>query len=156
MWASARGASQANIWLNNSTANIGQNVGDVGTVIMGGNSVWSSTNMPQNVAGPVLYVGTSGKGTLIIQDNAIVTNRLYMGNAAGSARLKPRPTESLSRVRVLGHAGSSGTPRAVWATCTALRGSRIARVAENSAVSRAMLSRMRPSHLPGIPDSSRA
>jgi len=39
--------------------------------------------MPQNVAGPV-YVGTSGKAP-DIQDNAIVTNRLYMGNAAGSA-----------------------------------------------------------------------
>ncbi len=74
-----------NLWLNNSAANIGQNVGDAGTVILGDNAVWASTNMPNGTGGPILAVGNAGRGTLIIQGNANITNRLYVGNAAGSA-----------------------------------------------------------------------
>jgi autotransporter-associated beta strand protein len=74
-----------NIWLNNSAANIGQNIGDVGTVILGGNAIWATTNMPSGTGGQILAVGNAGRGTLIIQDNANITNRLYVGNAVGSA-----------------------------------------------------------------------
>ncbi len=66
-------------------ASIGQNNGDYGRMILTGTAVWSSTNMPDNVAGPVLNVGNAGKGVLIVEGNAILTNRLYVGNTATGA-----------------------------------------------------------------------
>jgi hypothetical protein len=52
---------------------------------MGRDSIWASTNVGYNIQGPALAVGNAGQGTLIIQDNAIVSNLLYVGNAAGGA-----------------------------------------------------------------------
>ncbi len=74
-----------NLYVGNVAASIGLSAGEVGRMIMGGDSIWSSTNMGTDVAHPALFVGNAGQGTLIIQDNAIVTNKLYIGNMAGSA-----------------------------------------------------------------------
>jgi autotransporter-associated beta strand protein len=73
------------VFVGNSAANIGNAAGDFGTMTVAGTAVWSSTNMPVNVAGPVMSVGNAGKGVLIVQDNAILTNRLYVGNSATGA-----------------------------------------------------------------------
>ena len=73
------------LYLNAANSYIGQNAGDLGTVVMAKNSVWLGPTPASGVGGNGLYVGNSGTGVLIVQDNATLTNKLELGYNAGSA-----------------------------------------------------------------------
>jgi autotransporter-associated beta strand protein len=65
----------------NNASYVGNAVGDVATLIVAGNAVLSGS---ASAAAGGLFVGNNGLGTLIVKDNANVSQRLGVGGAAGS------------------------------------------------------------------------
>ena len=78
-------AAAAYVDVTNNSAYIGNNAGEFGRMILGGNCAWAGYLYPKNVGQTTLVIGNSGRGILTLQDNASVTQRLYVGNNAGSA-----------------------------------------------------------------------
>ena len=77
-------ATAMHLYVTNSTAIVGNAATDFGRMTLAGNAAWASYLPAYNNGSAVLYVGYNGRGVLTIQDNATLTNRLYLGNAAGS------------------------------------------------------------------------
>jgi len=75
----------SSIYVSSNTAYIGNNANDTGRMVIGGNSAWSGYLYPKNASQAILAIGHSGRGILTLQDNACVTQRLYVGNNSGSA-----------------------------------------------------------------------
>ena len=70
----------------NTTCTIGDAAADFGTLTLKGSTVLSSYLPAYNTGNwQALVVGNSGKGLVTFQDSAAVTNKLIVGNAAGSA-----------------------------------------------------------------------
>jgi autotransporter-associated beta strand protein len=78
-------AAAGYVYVTNNSAYIGNNAGEFGRLVLGGSSAWSGYLYPKNVAQTTLVIGNSGRGILTLQDNASVTQRLYVGNYGGSA-----------------------------------------------------------------------
>jgi autotransporter-associated beta strand protein len=67
------------------TTELGLLAGENAALTLAGNSVLASFLPAYDVAGQALVVGRAGKATLVLKDNAVVTNKLYLGDAANSA-----------------------------------------------------------------------
>jgi len=78
-------AAASYVYVTNNSAYIGNNAGEFGRMALAGNSSWSGYLYPKGVSQTTLVIGNSGRGILTLQDNASVTQRLYVGNNAGSA-----------------------------------------------------------------------
>jgi len=72
------------VYVTNNSAYVGNNASDFGRMTVGGNTAWGGYLYPYNVSQAMLVIGNSGCGVLTIQDNASVTQRLYVGNNSGS------------------------------------------------------------------------
>jgi len=78
-------AAPAYVSVTNNSAYIGNGSRDFGHMTLGGNASWAGYLYPFNVGQATLVIGHYGRGILTLQDNASVTQRLYVGNAGGSA-----------------------------------------------------------------------
>lgn len=67
------------------SSELGWNAGESARVILSGNTVLTSYLPAYNTGGPALVVGRSGRATLAMTDNVIVTNKLHVGGNANSA-----------------------------------------------------------------------
>ena len=76
----------ATINATNANSYIGDAASDFGTLVLKGDTVFSSY-LPAYFSGAwqALVVGNSGRGILVLEDNASVTNKLHVGAGAGSA-----------------------------------------------------------------------
>ncbi len=72
------------VYVTNNSAYVGNSSGDFGRMTVGGNSAWGGFLYNYNVAQTTLVIGNSGRGVLTLQDNASITQRLYVGNSGGS------------------------------------------------------------------------
>ena len=72
------------VYVTNNSAYVGNGASDFGRMTVGGNTAWGGYLYPYNVSQSTLVIGNSGCGVLTIQDNASVTQRLYVGNNSGS------------------------------------------------------------------------
>lgn len=72
------------VYVTNNSAYVGYNAGDFGRMTVGGNTAWGGYLYPYNVPQSTLVIGQSGCGILEIQDNASITQRLYVGNNSSS------------------------------------------------------------------------
>ena len=77
-------AAQMCVYVTNNNTSVGNAAADFGRLTVAGNAVWSSTLAGDNTGGAMLYVGNSGRGVLTVQDSATISNRLVVGNNAGS------------------------------------------------------------------------
>ncbi len=74
------------VYLTNNTTYVGNNSSDLGSLTVAGNAALGSALPGYNTGGwQTLVVGQSGKGVLTLKDNALVTNKLFIGNNGGSA-----------------------------------------------------------------------
>ena len=78
-------AAASLIYVSTNSAFIGYNAGEFGRMAVGGNCVWSDYPFLKYSNQTSLVIGNSGRGILTLQDNASVTQRLYVGNNSGSA-----------------------------------------------------------------------
>lgn len=78
-------AAVSSLYVSSNTAYIGNNANDTGRMVIGGNSTWSGYLYPKNANQTILAIGHSGRGILTLQDNGVITQRLYVGNNSGSA-----------------------------------------------------------------------
>lgn len=69
--------------VTNTSCYIADAATDFARLTVSNGAAWGSYLAPDNVAGPSLYVGNAGRAVLTI-DNASLTNRFVIGNAAGS------------------------------------------------------------------------
>lgn len=78
-------AAASSLYVSSNTVAIGNTVNDFGRMVIGGNSTWSGYLYPKNANQTILAIGHSGRGILTLQDNGVITQRLYVGNNGGSA-----------------------------------------------------------------------
>jgi len=71
--------------VSTNSAYLGYNAEDFGRMTLAGNSSWSGYRYLKSSNQTTFVVGNYGRGVLTIQDNASVTQRLYVGNNSGSA-----------------------------------------------------------------------
>ena len=71
--------------VSTNSAYLGYNAEDFGRMMLAGNSSWSGYRYLKYSNQTTFVVGNYGRGVLTIQDNASVTQRLYVGNNGGSA-----------------------------------------------------------------------
>ncbi len=72
------------VYVTNNNAMVGDASTDYGRMIVGGNTAWGGFLYTQNIGQTTLFIGNSGRGVLTLQDNASITQRLYVGNNNGS------------------------------------------------------------------------
>jgi len=71
-------------YVTNKNCFIGVDNGNFGILTLSGNSTLTSIENPA-VSKQQIYVGLNGKGVLMIEDNAAITNKLIVGNGATAA-----------------------------------------------------------------------
>jgi autotransporter-associated beta strand protein len=70
---------------SNCNVIVGNGSTDFGQLTMAGNATLAGYRYPKYSSQPTLIIGNSGRGLLTLQDNASITQRLYVGNGVGSA-----------------------------------------------------------------------
>jgi autotransporter-associated beta strand protein len=78
-------AASSYVYVTNSAAYVGNAAADFGRMTVASNAIWASTLANDNTASAILNVGNNGRGILTVQDNAVISNRLYIGSVANSA-----------------------------------------------------------------------
>lgn len=73
------------VYVGTNSAYIGTSGGDLGRIALHGNTAWAGYPYLKSSNQASLVVGQYGRGVLTLQDNASVTQRLYVGSAEGSA-----------------------------------------------------------------------
>ena len=91
-----------------AAAYIGSNTTDSGTLVFAGNAVATGTGNGNTGGG--LQIGYRGLGVLVIKDNAVVNDRLVVGNIAGSAGAVYQLGGVLNNNSGSGNDGGLGSP----------------------------------------------
>lgn len=79
-------AAGAYVYTTNNTTYVGFGATDFGQLTVASNAVMGSALPAYNTGNwQTLVVGQSGRGVLRLTDNAVITNKVYIGNNAGSA-----------------------------------------------------------------------
>lgn len=85
------------VYTTNINSVVGDNAGDTGELVLSGTTSFMST-LPAAAGSPAnLTVGNSGKGVLVVKDNAVLTEKLLMGsNANGTGAVHQAGSSSVT------------------------------------------------------------
>jgi autotransporter-associated beta strand protein len=70
------------VYTTNINSYVAENVGDLAEMKLAGNTVYSALLPSASGSPTLLHVGNSGKGVLVVDDTAMLTEKFFMGNNA--------------------------------------------------------------------------